>query len=146
MRRIDTEVVIRGTAEQVWSVLVDFGRYAAWNPFIREASGEASVGTRLRVRIHPPNGTSMTFTPTVLEAAPARELRWLGHFWLPGLFDGEHAFRIEAAAEGHVRLSQSEVFRGLLVLLLPATMYERTRRGFDAMNRALKERVETLYG
>ena len=38
-----------------------------------------------------------------------------------------------------------EAFGGVLVPLLPAAMYERTRRGFDAMNRALKERVETLY-
>ena len=145
MRSVETEVLIRATADQVWSVLVDFGRYAAWNPFIREASGYASVGARLRVRIHPPEGTPMTFTPTVSQASEARELRWLGHLWLPGVFDGEHAFRIDAAGEGQVRVRQSEVFRGLLVPLLPATMYERTRRGFDAMNRALKERAETLY-
>ncbi len=146
MRRIETEVMIGATPEQVWGVLVDFDRYAEWNPFIREASGEAKVGARLRVRIHPPEGRPMTFAPTVREASPARELRWLGHLWLPGLFDGEHAFRIDAVGERQVRLRQSEVFRGLLVPLLPSVMYERTRRGFDAMNRALKERVETLHG
>ena len=83
----------------------------------------------------------MAFAPTVREASPARELRWLGHLWLPGLVDGEHTFRIEAAGERQVRLTQSEVFRGLLVPLLPAVMYERTRRGFDAMNRARTPRT-----
>lgn len=87
----------------------------------------------------------MTFRPTVREALPARELRWLSHLWLPGLFDGEHVFRIEPPGEGQSRLRQSEQFRGVLVPLFPTAMYERTRRGFEAMNRALKERVERLY-
>ena len=38
----------------------------------------------------------MTFKPTVLAVHPERELRWLGRFILPGLFDGEHSFRIES--------------------------------------------------
>ena len=87
----------------------------------------------------------MTFRPTVREASPGRELRWLGHRWLPGLFDGEHVFRIEPAEEGQTRFRQSEQFRGILVPLLPNTMYEKTRRGFEEMNRALKKRVEDLY-
>ena len=86
----------------------------------------------------------MTFRPIVREASPGRELRWVGHLWLPGLFDGEHLFRIEATGDGHARFRQSEQFRGLLVPLIPSVMYERTRRGFEAMNRALKERVEKL--
>jgi hypothetical protein len=31
------------------------------------------------------------------------------------------------------------------VNLFPNAMYEKTKRGFEAMNRALKERVEKLY-
>ena len=142
MRSLESEIAIRGTPEQVWTVLTDFGKYAEWNPFIRQASGEAKKGARLRVEIHPPDARPVTFAPTVREALPAQELRWLGHLWLPGIFDGEHAFRIDRVDESHVCLRQSERFRGMLVPLLPAAMYERTRRGFEAINRALKERVE----
>ena len=145
MKTLESAITIRGTPEQVWSVLTDFVKYSEWNPFIREASGEAKRGARLRVRIHPPDGSPMTFRPTVQEASPARELRWLGHLWLPGLFDGEHVFYIEPATAGHACLRPSEPFRGVLVRLFPAAMFERTRRGFEAMNRALKERVERLY-
>lgn len=144
MKSLESEITIRGTAAQVWSVLTDLGKYPEWNPFIREASGEVRPGARLTVRIHPPDGSPMVFRPTVREASPARELRWLGQLWLPGLFDGEHRFRIEPVEGGSVRFRQSEQFRGLLVPLLPAVIYDRTRRGFDAMNRALKERVELL--
>ena len=51
MRRIETEITIRGTPEQVWSVLTDFRTYPDWNPFIREASGQVKTGARLTVRI-----------------------------------------------------------------------------------------------
>ena len=145
LRSLETDVTIRGTPEQVWSVLTDFEKYPEWNPFIRETSGEARRGARLKVRIHPPGGSPMTFWPTVREASPGRELRWLGHLWLPSLFDGEHVFRIEPAGEGQTRFRQSEQFRGILVPLFPNTMYEKARRGFEEMNRALKERVEDLY-
>lgn len=145
MKTVESAITIRGTPEQVWSVLTNFTEYSEWNPFIREASGEAKRGARLRVRIHPPDGSPMTFRPTVQEASPARELRWLGHLWLPGLFDGEHVFYIEPADPGHTCFRQSEQFRGVLVRLFPATVFERTQRGFEAMNRALKERVERLH-
>jgi hypothetical protein len=87
----------------------------------------------------------MTFHPTVLDAVPSQRLRWLGHLWIPGLFDGEHDFRIEQASPGQSRFRQREQFRGILVNLFPNAMYEKTKRGFEAMNRALKERVEKLY-
>lgn len=144
MRHLASEITIRGTAAQVWAVLTEFGKYPEWNPFIRAASGDVRAGARLEVRIHPPDGSPMTFRPTVREASPARELRWLGHLWVPGLFDGEHRFLIEPLDGGSVRFRQSEQFRGLFVPLMPAVIYDRTRRGFDAMNRALKERVERL--
>ena len=145
MRSLDSEITIRGTPEQVWSVLTEFAHYAEWNPFIRRVSGEAKKGTKLRVEIHPPDGKPMTFTPTIREVSPAQELRWLGHLWLPGLFDGDHSFRIDRAGSGHVSFRQSERFRGILVPLLPSATYERIRRGFAAMNSALKVRVEKLH-
>jgi hypothetical protein len=142
VRSLESEITIRGTPEQVWSVLTDFANYVEWNPFIRLASGEAKKGARLRVEIHPPGAKPMTFRPTVREASAAQELRWLGHLWLPGLFDGEHVFRIDRAGDGHVCFRQRERFRGILVPVLPSVIFERIRRGFEAMNRALKERVE----
>jgi hypothetical protein len=47
-----------------------------------------------------PGRRPTTFRPRVLEAEPARRLRWLGHLLVPGLFDGEHRFTIEPAGPG----------------------------------------------
>ena len=45
----------------------------------------------------------MRFKPRVLKAEPNRELRWLGHLGIPGLFDGEHIFTIEPLDQERVR-------------------------------------------
>lgn len=84
----------------------------------------------------------MTFRPTVLKAEPNRELRWLGHLLIPGLFDGEHIFTIEPLGANRVRFVQREIFTGLLVPLLASGLDTDTRRGFEEMNQALKVRAE----
>lgn len=91
----------------------------------------------------PPGGRAMTFKPTVLAAEAGRELRWLSRFLVPGLFDGEHSFQLEELPGGRTRLIQAERFRGLLVGLSGGTL-DKTRLGFEQMNRALKQRAEAV--
>ncbi|MGE5149832.1 MAG: SRPBCC family protein [Rhodospirillaceae bacterium] len=141
MRRIDSTIDIAAPPAAVWSVLVDFAAYPDWNPFIRRLQGEARVGARLEVTVQPPGGGAMTFRPMVRAAEPNRELRWLGRVLVPGLFDGEHGFRLEAIPSG-CRFHHGETFGGLLVPLFGG-MLTRTEQGFVAMNEALKRRVES---
>ena len=142
MKELHSEVEINAPAERVWQLLTDFASYPQWNPFIRSISGEPATAERLEVRIEPPDGRGMTFKPTVLNAEPNRELRWLGHLLVPGLFDGEHSLAIQPLEENRVRFVQREAFKGLLVPLLARSLETNTQRGFEEMNRALKERIE----
>ena len=144
MKEIHTEIEINAPAEKVWQVLTDFAAYPEWNPFVRRGKGEISVGARLHIYIQPSGGKGMSFRPTVLVADPNREFRWLGHLWLPGLFDGEHSFLIEPLADGRVRFVQRERFGGLLLPLLSKMLDRDIRRGFEEMNRALKVRSESI--
>ena len=61
----------------------------------------------------------MTFKPTVIRAAPGRDLRWLGRLFL-----------------------QCEKFSGLLVPSLWNGLATKMRRGFETMNTALKDLAE----
>lgn len=142
MKSIHTQVEIDAPADDVWRVLVDFPQYTRWNPFVRRLDGEARAGTRLEVRIEPPGGRAMTFRPTVTVVEEGRVLEWLGRVVLPGLFDGRHRFEIVPMGEARCRFVQSETFRGLLVPLVWRRMEATTRRGFHAMNAALKDQVE----
>ncbi|HZB83718.1 MAG TPA: SRPBCC domain-containing protein [Rubrobacteraceae bacterium] len=142
MKELHSEIEINASAQRVWEVLADFASYPRWNPFIRWVSGVARTGERLEVRMQPSGSTGMTFRPEILTAEPTRELRWLGHLLVPKVFDGEHIFTIEPLAEERVRLVQREIFTGLLVPFVMRFVEADTRRGFEEMNRALKERAE----
>ncbi|UQX02380.1 SRPBCC domain-containing protein [Streptomyces sp. RerS4] len=145
MRTIATEITIDATPEEVWATLVDLPRHCTWNPFIREAAGEVAVGERLTLTMYPRSGKPATFRPTVVVAKPATELRWIGHFLVRGLFDGEHYFRLAEGPGRTTRLEHGERFRGLLVPLL-GRMLDGTARDFTAMNEALRDRVRSARG
>jgi hypothetical protein len=121
----------------VWAVLADFSRYPEWNPLFREASGEVAVGARITLRaVQPANGRLMTVKAKVTAADPGTELRWTSS--LPGIMSGEHSFELTAADAG-TRLIQTEVYGGLLAAMVSVP---RTETIFQAMNDALKDRVE----
>ncbi|MEZ5841779.1 MAG: SRPBCC domain-containing protein, partial [Hyphomicrobiales bacterium] len=132
MQEIESRIVIKASPAAVWRELVDFHRHSEWNPFIREASGEAREGAILTIRVAPPGAGAMTFRPRVLVASPERELRWRGKLVLPGLFDGEHYFRILPRDDNSVEFVQGERFTGLLVPLFGSGL-QKTRLGFGLM-------------
>jgi hypothetical protein len=146
MKQLHSQIEINASAERVWHLLTDFASYPQWNPFIRRISGEPTTGERLEVRLEPPESRGITIRPKVLSAEPNHQLRWLGHLFVPGLFDGEHSFVIQPLAEKRVRFVQREAFRGLLVPLLARSLDKSTLRGFEEMNQALKERAEAATG
>jgi len=143
VKELRSQIEIGATAERVWQVLTDFVAYPEWNPFIRRVNGRPEVDEQLVVRMRPSGTKGLTFRPTVMRVEPNRQLRWLGHLLVPGLFDGEHIFEIEGLDQGRVLFTQREVFKGLLVPLLARSLDRDTQRGFEEMNRALRERAET---
>jgi hypothetical protein len=139
---IQTDIWIERPPADVWQILTATGEYPSWNPFIRRMRGELHPGSRIEMEIAPPDSSSMTFRPIVITAQRDREIRWLGSFWIRGLFDGEHSFRLESDG-GRTHLIQAERFSGLLVGGLSDSILGKTQRGFVAMNEALKERAES---
>jgi len=143
MFRLETQIEIDAPAERVWSLLMDFPAYPRWNPFVRSIAGSPVVGQSLTVFVQPPGSRGMQFRPTVLVVDPPRELRWKGKLVVPGLFAGEHDFRLEPRPQGGLLFRQGEIFSGLLVPLLKRSLDGATRQGFVAMNEALKREAET---
>jgi hypothetical protein len=141
MRDLRREIDIDARPSVVWAVLTNTGSYPDWNPFIRRVGGNLREGAKLDVRIEPPGGRAMSLKPTVLNVDSERELRWIGHFLVRGLFDGEHIFRLEALGDGRTRFTQAERFSGILVRALGSTL-DKTELGFEQMNRALKSQAE----
>jgi hypothetical protein len=138
---LHTAIDIAAPPERVWEVLTDFARYPDWNTFLQWVHGEPVVGQHLRMYIVS-GRNRMRFKTRVLAADPARELRWIGHLVVPGLFDGEHRFRM-TPRDGGTHFEQDEEFHGILVPLLARTLQTDAKRSFEQMNEALKLRAES---
>lgn len=133
---------VAARAEAIWETLVDVRRFRDWNPFIRRASGSLDVGRQVRLRVRTGFGLPLIFRATVTVREAPRELRWRGHFVAPWLASGDHTFTLQTSAVGMVHVEQREAFSGILPRLTRRVLVRETRRGFDAMNRALKQRAE----
>jgi hypothetical protein len=140
MRTISAVIDIAAAPRQVWAVLADLDAYRDWNPFIRSASGQLTVGSTLTMRMVPADGRAFTTRGRLLAVQPPVLLRWIGRLIVPGIFDGTHQFSLEDLG-GHTRLTQSEAYRGILVPLTGKTI-TKTESDFRALNQALKQRVE----
>ena len=137
---VAADIWVSAAPPEVWRVLTDTAAFPAWNPFIRRLQGDLVIGGRITIQLG--DGDDATsFHPRLLAVTPERELRWRGGFWLHGIFDGEHSFTMAPDGSG-TRFVQSERFSGLLAGPLTRDIIAETRQGFDAMNQALKARVE----
>ena len=141
-RTIRSAIEIRAPLDVVWRVLTDFEAYPAWNPHVRRVLGKPRIGGRITIHTQPPGSRTVVMRPVILNWTPPRELRWRATFVSRRLFSGEHGFRLEETAPNRVRFAQDETFSGLLVPLYARLRLAATRRGFEQMNEALRERAE----
>ena len=134
---IKTTIEINASPEKVWQVFADFNSYPSWNPFIKKLNGNVEEGKN--IEIHLPG---MIFKPKVQVFQKNTELKWLGHLLVKGLFDGQHRFQL-IETNGLTTFVHSEKFKGLLVPFFKKKLLSETRLGFEEMNQALKDRVES---
>ncbi len=143
MREEVTEITINASQDKVWETFTNFEEYPEWNPFVKKVSGSMVKGEKLEVTLQNPGGRKFDFSPTLLERESGKEFRWIGNVLVPGLFDGEHYFKIEPLEDGKVRFIHGERFTGLLVPFMGG-LIDGAVVGFDEMNAALKERAEAI--
>jgi len=142
MYQLETQIDIEAPVERVWSLLADFSSYPEWNPFVRSIEGDLVVGESLKLFLQPPGGKGMQFRPVVLTAEPNREFRWKGRLFLPGIFDGEHYFQLDAKPGAGIIFRHGEIFTGILVPIFRRSLDNDIKQGFIAMNEALKREAE----
>ena len=141
MKELRTQIIIDASPEKVWQVLTDLDKYPEWNPFICHAIGKAEIGRTVDIDFQS-DSTGMKLHCTVVRFQPNRELSWTYHAMHPILFRGEHIFTIEPLGENRVRFIDREEFNGLLVFTQAKDIDTNTKRGFEAMDKALKACAE----
>jgi hypothetical protein len=140
-KELRTEIEIKASPEIVWKILSDLADYPKWNPFLCHAIGKAVVGEPVVLDFQP-DSKGMKLHCIVTTAEPNRKLSWKYFYILPFLMRGEHSFTIEPLGKNRVRFVELEVFDGLLVPSQARDIDTNTKRGFEAMDEALKKKAE----
>lgn len=145
MTRIETEITISATPQEVWAVLMDFEKYGEWNPFIKEISGDKFKDGRLKISVaqpqkgcHPSEKT-MNFSPRVTVFEEGKMFAWRGVLGIAPIFAGVHYFRLQPAGKGTL-FTHGEEFSGLLAEIMKKQIKQDWRMSFEAMNRALAKK------
>lgn len=97
----------------------------------------------LEATAHLARGPNYSFSPTVVDLRPNERYAWLGTTGVRGLFDGEHSFELEPVDENRTRLTNREVYSGLLApIFRRLPMMQDAPQGFEAMNAEIKAYTE----
>lgn len=126
--------------ERVWDALVDFERYAEWNPWLIEASGTAVVGARVDavvvlgqetrdaghvvLQVQPPEVLCWRDAGAQVAVAYGQRCRWLT------AHDGGTQLTVELLVEGPARGAVDRQYGAAM------------QAGLDAETAALKAHVE----
>ena len=142
MKNIRTEITIKTSIERAWQVLTVFDAYEDWNPFVH-IKGKPGLGEKIEnTMFMDEQGKPQVFRPTITRWEINKGFTWLGHLFIPGIFDGEHFFELEQIEGQHIKLIHGENFSGLLSGILMRLIGTKTKLGFERMNSALKNRLE----
>lgn len=139
MQHIATHVDVDAPPAVVWDCLSDLASYPDWNPHVVSATGTLEEGSTLRIRVRRVGAADREMTVTVTDVDPERRLAWVGRLWSPWLFEGRHTFELEPLSGDRTRLHNREEVSGVLGRFV---VTETPERDYEAMNRAVKERVE----
>jgi hypothetical protein len=137
-----TTFAVDAPAARVWEALAAVDRYPEWNPQIPRASGRLRPGERIDLQLALPGRRPMDLTATVEEARQDALLTWRGHVLARWFFEGYRRFELEPVAPMRTRVTHVEDVRGLLAPLFGVMLGSRVQESHDALNAALKARVE----
>ena len=142
MRELRAAIQISVPIDQVWRILTDFDRWADWNPMVTQASGSASVRSKLNITMRgPASKGAMKYQPTVLEVNPPKNLRWRATMMGGLLFTNDRIFELKEK-NGGTEFINIEKFSGLMVPLFWNKMNQFVVPMLEKMNAALKDRME----
>lgn len=133
---IETQIDIQANPQEVWKVLMDTAQYPQWNPFVKKLNGIVKVGEKIKIQL-----PGMRFKPIVQEVTINRKFSWIGKLGIKGIFDGHHQFELLDNGTS-TKFIHKEEFNGWLVKWFMKNKSEETKKGFEEMNLALKNRVE----
>lgn len=142
--RIEDRIGIHAPAEVIWDIVHDLSRWREWNPTYPRATGQVRIGETLTLTLALPGQPEQEIKAKVLDWAPNEQLHWQLSL-MGGLIKTLRYIEISPLAETGCVVDNGELFGGLMGPSLGKRMRGPVRRGFLAMNEALKARAEAEW-
>jgi hypothetical protein len=142
--RVEDRIGIQAPAAVIWEIVYDVARWSEWNPTYPKVEGRVRIGETLTVTLALPGQAETVIRPKVLEWQPESQLHWELRL-LGGTIRTIRYVEIESLTETACVVDNGEIFGGLMGRSFGRRMSGPVRRGFRAMNEALKTRAEAMW-
>ena len=141
MRELRTEIQLSAPIDKVWQVITDFDHWTDWNPTVKAASGNASVGSKLSITIDGKGSRDASYQPIVLESNAPKSFRWRATMMASFVFKNDRIFDLKEK-DGGTELIHTEEYSGLMVAMMWTKLREFALPCLEEMNKALKVKLE----
>jgi|GEM_PF-935988 len=135
-----TEITIKSTPAKVWNMLVDFGNYPDWHPYLKKIEGKPVKGSKIKVTYKKNDTQDGVFSAYIMENETNKLLSWGGSAGF--IFRARHYYRIEPIGNDSVKLIQGEYWKGIFGGTYGKKIYKDSARKFELMNKKLKDILE----
>ena len=142
--RVEDRIGVQAPADVIWEIVADLDRWAEWNPTYTRASGVIRIGEPLALTLLLPGQSPPEIKPRVVDWVPGEQLHWQLKM-LSGAIRTLRYIEIESLGPASSVVDNGELFQGLMGPSLGKRMAGPVRRGFRAMNEALKDRAEAAW-
>lgn len=138
-------IEIAASAGDVWAVIGDWQGWGAWNPLYTRTEKEPREGGSIDFTVSVPGMKPMDASARVYTYR-APDCFEYGLSNAGGLLKAFRFVDIEEIAPGRCVVANGEIMSGLLGRLVAALVGGKVTAGLQAMNAALKQRVEAQTG
>jgi len=111
-------VQIGASADKVWALLTDAGRFPAWNSTVTSIEGQIAEGQRLKIRV--PAAPGRVFKPKVSGVKQGEAMVWSDG--MAPMFKGIRTFALKPNSDGTTEFSMREEFSGLMLPMIKGSL------------------------
>ncbi len=140
---IRTEIEIDAPPEKVWAVLSDINSWHEWSPIVNDSSGDASLGSTLSITMigEKEYQDGPEYHPIITHLDAPKVFHWQAVMMSGIVMTNDKVIELEGTSVG-TRLIHKELFKGMIVPIFRNKFDENVPHMLNAMNEALKTRVE----
>ena len=137
-KSVHSEILIKASKEQVWSVLTNGAEYDSWNTVINSFEGDLVEGGKVKFMFNQEEGKSYPIEATVKKIKPNELLNQKGGIGVVMTYDHQYILK---EVDGGTKVTIHEEYRGVMV---PFWNAEPVQKAYDRLNQDIKSKVESL--